>query len=203
MLYRIAHIMVRTLAKIFFRLRVVGGANVPKEGGVVVAANHNSYWDIPLLGCSLSRRADNIAKNELFRNRIVAFIFRRLGGFPVRRGTIDRAAIGEAVGRLKAGRLLAIYPEGTRSKDGRLLPPKPGIGMVVAQSGAKVVPAFIRGTGPARLFHPVTIVFGKPLDFKDQVDLAEKEGRNLKEVYVTISQVVMGQIAQLERSLQE
>lgn len=203
MLYRFAHAVVWTLAKIFFRLKVIGEVNVPKGGGVIVAANHNSYFDIPFLGCSLSRRADNIAKSELFSNRIVAFFFRRLGGFPVRRGTIDREAIGEAVRRLKGGRLLAMYPEGTRSKDGRLLPPKPGIGMVVAQSGAPVVPAFIRGTGPTRLFGPVTVIFGKPIDFRDQIHLAEKEGRNFKEVYVTIAQVVMGQIAQLEKTAQE
>jgi 1-acyl-sn-glycerol-3-phosphate acyltransferase len=203
MLYRIAHVVVYILAKVFFRLKVIGEANIPREGGVIVAANHNSYFDIPFLGCSLSRRADNIAKSELFKNRIVAFFFRALGGFPVRRGRVDRMAMNDAVERLKAGRLLAYYPEGTRSKDGRLQPAKSGIGLVVIQSGAKVVPAFIRGTGPVRLFRPVTVVFGEPLDFKGEVEAAEKEGMNPKELYVTISQEIMGQIARLEKSLQE
>ena len=112
-------------------------------------------------------------------------------------------AMNDAVERLKAGRLLAYYPEGTRSKDGRLQPAKSGIGLVVIQSGAKVVPAFIRGTGPVRLFRPVTVVFGEPLDFKGEVEAAEKEGMNPKELYVTISQEIMGQIARLEKSLQE
>jgi 1-acyl-sn-glycerol-3-phosphate acyltransferase len=203
MLYRIAQVIVFILAKIFFRLKVIGEANVPTEGGVIVAANHNSYFDIPFLGCSLSRRADNIAKSELFENRIIAFIFRALGGFPVRRGRVDRMAMNEAVERLKSGRLLAYYPEGTRSKDGHLQPAKSGIGLVVIQSGAKVVPAYIRGTGPVRLFRPVTVVFGKPIDFKGEADAVEKEGMNPKELYVTISQEIMGQIAQLEKSLQE
>lgn len=201
MLYRIAHVVVSILAKVFFRLKVIGEENVPETGGVLVAANHNSYFDIPFLGCSLRRQADNIAKSELFENRIVAFFFRALGGFPVRRGRVDRAAMHEAVERLKAGRLLAYYPEGTRSKDGRLQPAKSGVGLVVAQSGAVVVPAYIRGTGPVRLFRPVTVVFGKPLDFKGRAEGAEKEGVNPKELYVTISQEIMGQIAQLERSI--
>lgn len=203
MLYRIAHRLVLIFAKVFFRLRVVGEANVPPEGGVIVAANHNSYFDIPFLGCALARRADYIAKSELFENRLVGVLFRALGGFPVRRGRIDRMAMHEAVERLKAGRLLAYYPEGTRSRDGRLQPAKSGIGLVAAQSGAKVVPVYIQGTGPVRLFRPVTVVFGKPLDFQGTIAAAEKEGVNPKELYVTISQEIMGQIAGLEKGLKE
>jgi 1-acyl-sn-glycerol-3-phosphate acyltransferase len=206
MLYRIAHVVVWTLARLFFRITVIGESHVPREGGVIVAANHNSYFDIPLLGCVLSRRADNIAKSELFRNPIVAFFFRTLGGFPVRRGTIDRRAIGEAVRRLKAGHLLAMYPEGTRSKDGRLQLPKPGIGMIVAQSGVKVVPAYIRGTAPVRPFRRVTVIFGQPIDFKgpiQEIERGEKEGINPKILYATISQEIMNEIAVLERTLVE
>lgn len=202
MFYRIAHVIVFALARFFFRLKVIDVSNVPASGGVIVAANHNSYFDIPLLGCSLFRPADNIAKSELFRNRIVAAFFRMLGGFPVRRGTVDRVALKEAVGRLKAGRLLAFYPEGTRSKTGRLQEGKPGIGMIVAQSGAPVVPAFILGTAPVRLFRPVTVIFGKPIDFKFEIEMAEKEGMNPKDLYVTISKQVISQIAELEKILQ-
>lgn len=206
MLYRIAHMVVWTLARLFFRIRVIGESHVPREGGVIVAANHNSYFDIPLLGCVLSRRADNIAKSELFQNPILAALFRALGGFPVRRGTIDRQAIGEAVRRLKAGHLLAMYPEGTRSKDGRLQPPKPGIGMMIALSGVKVVPAYIHGTAPVRPFRRVTVIFGKPLDFKaqiEEIERVEKEGINPKIVYATISQEIMNEIAVLERTSAE
>ncbi|MFY9270645.1 MAG: lysophospholipid acyltransferase family protein [Candidatus Manganitrophaceae bacterium] len=206
MFYRIAHVVVWILAKILFRLKVIDEIHVPREGGVVVAANHNSYFDIPLLGCALSRRADNMAKSELFRNRFIAFFFRLLGGFPVRRGTIDRRAIDEAVQRLRKGHLLAIYPEGTRSKDGRLQSPKPGIGMIIARSEAKVVPVYIRGTSGIRLFQPVTIIFGKPLDFKGETDESrqpEKEGIHSKALYARISQEIMTQIAVLERQVME
>ncbi len=206
MLYRIAHVVVWTLARLFFRITVIGEPHVPREGGVIVAANHNSYFDIPLLGCVLSRRADNIAKSELFQNPILAALFRALGGFPVRRGTIDRKAIGEAVRRLKAGHLLAMYPEGTRSKNGELQVPKPGIGMMVALSGVKVVPAYIGGTAPVRPFRRVTVVFGQPLDFKaqiEEIERVEKEGINPKILYATISQEIMNEIAALGRTLAE
>lgn len=201
MLYKIAHVLVYALARLFFRLTVVGLENVPKEGGVIVAANHNSYFDIPLLGCSLTRRADNIAKSELFRNRLIAALFTALGGFPVRRGKFDRSAISESVKRLRAGRLLAIYPEGSRSPDGRLQSAMPGIGLLVAKSGAKVVPAYIQGVQQVRLFRRVTVIFGKPLDFRGEIDLSEKEGVIRKILYARITSKIMENLAQLEKKL--
>jgi len=201
MLYKIAHVLVYALARLFFRLTVVGVENIPKEGGVIVAANHNSYFDIPLLGCSLIRRAENIAKSELFRNRFIAALFTALGGFPVRRGRFDRSAISEAVKRLKDGRLLAIYPEGRRSPDGRLQPAMPGIGLLVMKSGAVVVPAYIQGAHPVRLFRRVTVIFGKPLAFKGEIDLSEKEGVIPKILYARIASKIMVSMEQLRRVL--
>lgn len=166
-----------------------------------MSANHNSYFDIPLLGCALSRRADNIAKRELFNNRIVSAFFRSLGGFPIKRGQADHGAIREAVKRLRAGHLLSFYPEGTRSRDGRLQKGKPGVGMIVAESGVLVVPAFIQGTAPVRIFRQVTICFGKPIDFSEQIINARKEGMNQKILYGTISAGIMVGIALLQRGL--
>jgi 1-acyl-sn-glycerol-3-phosphate acyltransferase len=213
MLYALAHPLVRFLAWIFFRLKVIGEENVPRTGGVIVAANHNSYLDIPLLGCALTRRADNIAKAELFGNRFVAAIFRTLGGFPVQRGDRgDRGAVEEAVRRLRKGHLLALYPEGRRSPDGRLLSPKPGIGMLVARTRVPVVPVYIDGTGKAlppgqRSIRRarVTITFGKPIDFggrhldQEAETGVEKKGAggNRKEVYLEIAEEIMRQIGAL------
>ncbi len=201
MVYNIAHSVVSFLAKLFFRFKVINEANVPREGGVIVAANHNSYFDIPLLDAALYRKADNMAKVELFANPVIAWLFRTLGGFPIRRGTMDRAAMEEAVRRLKSGRLLVVYPEGTRSKDGELQAAKPGIGWIVAQSGAAVVPAYIDGTRPVRLFNPVTIIFGRPLNFSGRVDGAKKEKMHPKMLYDTIAREVMTQIAELRSVL--
>jgi len=197
MFYRLSHVLVSILAKLCFRLRVYGAEHIPKGGGLIVAANHNSYFDIPLLGCALPRPADNIAKVELFRNPLIAALFRALGGFPVRRGSADRRAMDEAVQRVKSGRLLAYYPEGTRSQDGQLQKGKAGIGRVVALSGAVVVPAYIDGTAPVRLFHRVTVHFGAPLDFSGEIIRAKNEGVHPKILYDTISTEIMTQIGRL------
>jgi 1-acyl-sn-glycerol-3-phosphate acyltransferase len=209
MLYAIAHPLVWLFARLFFRLKVIGEENVPRTGGVIVAANHNSFLDIPLIGCALTRRADNMAKEELYRNPIVAAFFRALGGFSVRRKGNDRAALDEAVRRLRAGHLLVLYPEGTRSMDGRLRAPKAGIGMLVARTGAPVVPACIEGTDRAfppgkRWIRParVTITFGRPIDFGPLVHLGEgnrgaNQGESRKETYLAVAREVMRRIGEL------
>ncbi len=201
MLYQIAHVLVSCFAKLFFRLQVIGLEHVPKEGGVIVSANHSSYFDIPLLGCALNRPIDNIAKSELFQNKLIAAFLKSLGGFPVRRGKGDHTAMKEAAGRLKAGRLLSIYPEGTRTKDGALQKGKAGIGMLVATSRAPVVPVFIEGTYHIRPFRQVTVCFGKPIDFKEMIENAEKEEMHRKVLYGTISSKVMIEIAALKNQV--
>ncbi len=203
MLYQIAHVVVYRLARIFFQLRIIGVEHVPKEGGVIVSANHSSYFDIPLLGCALCRPADNIAKSELFKNRLIGAFFRKLGGFPVRRGKGDHNAIKEAARRLKTGRLLSIYPEGTRTRDGQLQKGKAGIGMLVVASKVPVVPAFIEGTYLLRPFRQVTICFGKPIDFREMIENADKEGMHSKVLYGTISSKVMKEISTLKKQLEE
>lgn len=177
--------------------------NVPKTGGVIISANHNSYFDIPLLGCALPRPVDNIAKSELFRNKIIGSLFRKLGGFPIRRGQVDRSAMKEAVRRLKAGRILSYYPEGTRSKDGRLQKPKAGIGRVVVESGVNVIPVYIHGSHCPRPFRQVTICFGKPIDFEREIEAAGKEGVHVKSLYGTISGKIMIEIAALRTQLMD
>lgn len=188
------------IARFFFRFEVIGEENIPKEGGIIIASNHISYLDIPFLGCGINRKADFIGKSELFKNRIVGWVFKKLGAFPIKRGKIDRGAISEAVLRLRKGRVIVIYPEGTRSKDGRLSEPKAGIGMVIARSGAKVIPAFILGTDlvlpkGARWirFNPVKLYLGRPLDFSCLINI--KKGR---ELYREISEEIMRGIEELD-----
>ena len=203
MLYSIAHLLVYSLARLCFRLKVIGGENIPPGGGAIIAANHMSYLDIPLLGCSLKRRADFVGKAELFKNPVVGFLFRRLGGFPIKREGIDRLAIEEAVRRLRAGRLVVFYPEGRRSEDGLLQQPKPGIGMVAAKARVPIIPALIEGTEqvlPKRSkrlrFHPVIIKFGPPLDPSKffEVEMG-------KIAYTKISQAAMAGIQKLKNGM--
>lgn len=200
MLYVMAHALVKLLGRLLFRLRVVGAENLPKTGPILIAPNHVSYLDIPFLGAMVDRPLHFMGKTSLFRGRWVGGLYRKLNGFPIERGPRSRIGLMEAVDRLKRGHCVAIYPEGGRSLSGRLQDPMPGIGKIVALSGAKVIPAYVDGADKvlpvgARMirFHPVTVFLGEPVDFTEQI----RKG-NGKELYLRISRIVMEKIAKLE-----
>ena len=174
MLYTIAHVIISILAKLLFSLKVTGQENIPENGGVIIASNHLSYLDIPIMACSIKRPVNFIGKRELFTVPLLGSLLRILGGLPIDREKIDRAALREIIKRLNAGSIIVIYPEGTRSLNGRLQPGKPGVGLFVRMSGKRVVPAAIQGTDKAMpagswLIRPapVSIKFGRPLDFME------------------------------------
>lgn len=190
--YVIVIYFIAIFARLFFRVKVSGVENIPTSGGVIVAANHVSYLDIPLLAYSLIRPANFIAKKELFTIPVLGTLLRLLGAIPIDREKIDRSALREITKKLNSGNVVVIYPEGTRSLNGKLQAGKPGVGFIVRMSGKKVVPAAIIGTDKAmpsgRWFlrpYPVTIRFGKPLDFSEW----KEDGK--------ITKVVMDNIAGL------
>lgn len=172
--YIIVIYFISIFARLVFRVRVSGVENIPTSGGVIVAANHVSFLDIPLLAYSLIRHANFIAKKELFTIPVLGTLLRLLGAIPIDREKIDRPAIREIIKKLNSGNVVVIYPEGTRSLNGKLQAGKPGVGFIVRMSGKKVVPAAIIGTDKAMPSgswflrpYPVTIRFGKPLDFSE------------------------------------
>jgi 1-acyl-sn-glycerol-3-phosphate acyltransferase len=206
-LYGVAHPVVWWVARWCFSLTVVGRECVPAEGGVIVAANHVSYLDIPILGCALARRADFLAKAELFSHPAVGWFFRRMGGVPIRRGAIDRTALLEVERRLAQGRLVVVYPEGTRSSTGRLQDPRPGVGMLALRTGVPVVPAYVAGTGEAwppgaRWFRcrPISVWFGRPMRFPAAPP--GEEGDEGRSRYARVARDIMEQIASLQRDAQ-
>jgi 1-acyl-sn-glycerol-3-phosphate acyltransferase len=202
-LYWTVWIIVRASARLLFRLRVSGQEHIPRTGGVLIAANHASYLDIPILGCALPRQASFIGRLDLFSG-IVGTILRYLGWIPIRRELVDRKAFDEAVRRLKAGHVVVIYPEGSRSPDGRLQPGKPGIGMIAAAAGCPVVPALLEGTYEALppgaswiRVRPIKVIFGQPIDFST---VLEPENEDTKKViYQQMSEEIMDRIAALRQ----
>jgi 1-acyl-sn-glycerol-3-phosphate acyltransferase len=200
MVYAISHALVKTMGRLLMRLRIEGADHLPPSGPVLIAPNHVSYLDIPLLGAMIDRPLHFMGKSSLFRGRWVGRLYRMLNGFPIERGSRSRIGLSEAVNRLKRGCCVVMYPEGGRSLSGRLQEPMPGIGMIVAQSGATVVPAYVAGTDKVLpvgawliRFHPVTVFLGEPIDFSEQI----RKG-NGKELYIQISRTVMEAISKLE-----
>ncbi len=180
-------------------LTPVGTENIPPTGGVILAPNHRSYADPPVVGCGISRKVHYMAKEELFRVPILGRLIRAVGSFPVRRGTADRAALKQAIRMLEEGRVVCIFPEGTRSTDGKLKEPELGIGLIALKSKAPVVPVAIVGTDevlsphskiPKR--HPIRVIYGKPITFDDLY-----KGNHGREALEEVGKRVMDAIARL------
>ncbi len=202
-LYWATWVVVRLAAMLLFRLKVTGQHHIPKTGGVLIASNHASYLDIPILGCGMPRRASYMGRLDLFSGP-VGWLMRHLGWIPIRRERVDRGGFEEAISRIKAGGAVIIYPEGSRTEDGRLQAGKPGVGMIVAATGCPVIPAYLAGTFDVlppgakwiRL-RPIRVTYGAPMDFSALVKELDGESKR-KDVYQRISQQIMDRITALE-----
>lgn len=173
-LYRLGHFLFRTYFSLYHRWKVEGQEKVPLKGPVILASNHTSFLDPPLIGAAVNRPVWFIAKAELFHPAPLGWLLRKLGAYPVRRGEGDRALLRWALETLDAGEALVIFPEGTRSPDGRLQAPQPGIGLITLKSKAPVVPVGIIGAYeamPAKAYFPkpkpLWVRIGFPLLFPD------------------------------------
>ena len=166
-LYGFCEIIFPWIFKIWLRWEVSGRENIPAEGPVVIAANHLSLLDPPVLGAAATRKVHFMAKSELFKPAWFGALIRKLGAFPVRRGAMDRDAIKTGLTILKENKVLAVFPEGTRSKTGELGRAGGGAFMMAVKCKAKIVPAYIYGTDLKR--HPgwpkVRVIFGKPMEY--------------------------------------
>lgn len=177
---KILHFLIRPIVyllfKIFFRLKVYGADMVSEKGGVIIAANHVSFLDPPLLGVALKRKATFIAKRYLFNIPFIGPIV-NLYSIPVDAGRTRPSTIKEAVRRLVSGELMVIFPEGGINLDGSFIDAKRGIGLIASMSGATIVPAFIDGTQRAlpvgaRFLRParIEVFFGQPLKLGETED---------------------------------
>ena len=199
MLYRISTFLLSLVFRFTGGVTLIGRENIPRTGGVILAPNHISYVDPPIVGCYLRRQVHYMAKEELFRSKLMAAWMRAVGTFPVRRGTADRKALKQAIDLLNQGRVVCIFPEGTRSPDGRLQEPELGIGLVALKSQSPIVPVAVIGTdkvlppGSKRLYrHRVRIVYGKPLTF-----LQPEQGRESRQLLEEVGKATMSAISEL------
>lgn len=193
MFYKILKVILKVLFNILFRTKVVGLENVPQEGGMIMAANHLSNWDPPVAGTYMPRPVAYMAKEELFKPAIAGAVIRSLYAFPVKRGAADRGAIKTALGILKQGLCLGVFPEGTRSKDGKTHKAEAGVSLLAAMSKAPVVPTAIIGTNKifqnGGLLPQLKIIFGEPMYFEGK--------HNDKEALNEFSQKIMEKIDNL------
>jgi 1-acyl-sn-glycerol-3-phosphate acyltransferase len=180
---------------------VRGRESIPRAGGLIVAANHISYWDPPVVGAAIPREAHYLAKQELFSVPILGPLIRSVNSIPIRRGGIDLSGLSRAIEVLEKGGVLLVFPEGSRMKDGALHPSRPGLGLMAVQTGAPVVPCYVSGTNRPRRWllrrERLRVWFGPARRWQELADAGLPPGRML---YQAIGAAVMGEIATLKEA---
>jgi 1-acyl-sn-glycerol-3-phosphate acyltransferase len=144
--YLLGYSLSKAIAKTFFSYRVFGAENMIEEGPCIIAANHCSYLDPPLVGVAFRRGIHYLARKSLLDVPVLGPILPELNVIPVDQKNADRSALMGAIRVVRNGGAVLIFPEGTRSLDGQLQEAQPGIGMIAAKSGAPIVPVAIRGS---------------------------------------------------------
>lgn len=200
--YGVCNYVISVVNDILFRGPVYGQDNLPRDGAFLLAANHLSFLDPPLIGIQVPRQLCFFARKTLWKPGVAAWWLDTVGVIPVDRdGGQDVSALKRVLRALKDNKGLILFPEGTRSPDGRLQRPKPGVGFIVCKSQVPVVPArifgsfeaFGRGVKFPRLGTSVSVVFGRPMPPEAYDDPAAG-----KERYQVASDRIMAEIAKLQ-----
>ncbi|BAG14145.2 hypothetical protein AGMMS5026_06520 [Endomicrobiia bacterium] len=172
--------MFRIMFSLFYRWHIEGAENIPQSGGAVIAPNHIGFFDSTLTGSAIKRPVHFMAKKELFDIPGFGWIIKQTNAFPVKRGMQDISAVRNAFSLLKSGCLLLVFPEGTRSKDGRIGKARAGAGMIACNTQVPLIPAKIENTNMMLKFKQIKIKFGKPVyppkDFvkNDYINLSKR-----------------------------
>ena len=204
--YRIAWIIFRAIFATYFRWRAFGAENVPLQGGVILASNHASFLDPPLVGAGLKRGINFLARESLFRFPIMGAVLRSWNVVPVDREGGGAKGLKNILDRLLNGAGIILFPEGTRTKDGQLQPARSGIGLTVIKSTAPVVPVRVFGTfaayGRNHKFpqpHRLVVKYGRPMNFEAlRAEAKTCDKMRLKAIYQQVADEIMAAIARLE-----
>lgn len=183
------------IASIFFRWQVIGQEHIPATGGVLICANHRSYMDPIYITMAVTRQINFMAKEELFRIPLFGSLIRFLGAFPVKRGQSDLRSIRHALRLLQQGKVVLIFPEGTRNKtEQAVLPGLPGASMLALRSKATVLPLAICQY-PTTLFSKILVKIGPAIDFSNY----SEQRLSVAELANVSNEVIMKRIEHLIR----
>lgn len=199
LLYLFLKYLLLTLMKIFFRVEYHFHPDIDWSKGYLIVSNHCSHLDPPLVGCGMPARLHFFAKAELFTIPVIGYLIKdHLGCVPVKRGTADLRALKATIHYLKTNENIGVFPEGTRSKDGKMKKAKGGVAMMAYQSKSKVLPVYISGSynafpSGAKFFKlkKIHVYFGKPY-VPTQYD--EKKS---KEIYQQIADTMMDKVREI------
>jgi 1-acyl-sn-glycerol-3-phosphate acyltransferase len=164
--YSFAKAVCTIILNIFSRWKVEGLEQIPPDGPVILVCNHVSYWDPVLVGCAMPRKVRFMAKAELFSIPVFGKILKLLGAFPIKRGQSDRTALRTALRLLKENEVIGVFPEGTRSKTGKLIPFKSGVNMLAYKAQCPILPMAVINSRKVLIGwrYPVRVVFGTPVN---------------------------------------
>ena len=196
----------RAVFQFYFRWRVFNPERVPLSGSVILAANHASFIDPPLVGAGIHRSINYLARENLFRFPVMGWVLRQWQVVPVDRDGGGATGLRAILERLLLGGAIILFPEGTRTSDGKIQPVRSGIGLTVIKSSAPVVPVRVFGTYEAYGRHmilprprPVAVKYAKPMLFTElRAEAKVCSKARLKEIYQQVADEIMAAIAALQ-----
>lgn len=196
----------RAIFFVYFRWKAYNPERVPLTGPVILASSHASFLDPPLAGVAVHRTINYLARETLFRFPVMGWVLRSWGCVPVNREGGGAAGLRAILERLNQGGAILLFPEGTRSRDGKLQPARPGVGLTVTKSSAPVIPIRVFGTFEAYGRHvriprpyPVSVKYGRPLDFKElRAEAATCDRQRLKAIHQQVANEIMTAIEALK-----
>lgn len=204
--YFVGWSLFRLMYATYFRWRVCNPERVPGSGSAIIASNHASFLDPPIVGCGLKRDINFLARESLFRYPGIGALLRSWNAVPVDRDGGGGKGLKAILDRLLMGGAIILFPEGTRTKDGKLQRARSGIGLIVIKSTAPVIPVRTFGTFECyhrklkfHLPHRLVVKYGRPLDFAAlRAEAKTCDKQRLKVIYQEVADEIMAAIARLE-----
>jgi len=180
--FRFARFWCWIFCNLFFRIHVYGRENVPDKGAFVLVGNHQSYLDPIFCGIPLKRPLYFLARDSLWKNRFFGWLISSVNTIPVKQGKADLSAMRKVIGKLKEGRGVCLFPEGTRTSDGKITPFKPGFGLLCRRGEAAVVPVLIDGAFECwprhkKIFSPgrIDVCYAKAIPAGEVANMSDRQ----------------------------